>query len=147
MELGTNERLETLAEKLHQHGLRRTPQRTAVLKALVSNPTHPRIEEIFQIVVKEFPMISLATIYKTISTLKEIGEVRELGFNEGGSRYDSASEPPHAHLICVKCQKISDVEAADLTQLSNDVYRQSGYQIVDQRLDFLGVCPTCQSSS
>jgi Fur family peroxide stress response transcriptional regulator len=142
----TEERLKNLADKLKARGQRLTPQRMAVLKVLVNSQEHPDIDTIYQQVIQDFPMTSLATIYKTISTLKEIGEVREIGINDGSNRYDAATTTPHPHLICINCDKIIDVEVENFADLSRSVEKQSGYQLVDLRLDFFGICSNCQST-
>lgn len=140
------ERLQILAEKLRAREQRVTPQRMAVLKVLACNPNHPSIDEIYDIVKRDFPTTSLATIYKTIATLKEIGEVAELSLGSGANRYDGCNMHPHPHLICVECNRIIDIDIADLDNLSDRVSVQSGYQIIRQRLDFFGICPECQTN-
>lgn len=147
MENKHQERLQYLAKKLRAHGNRLTPQRMAVLKTLVGNTEHPTIESIYNQVKNEFPMTSLATIYNTISTLREIGEVREIEIHSGSNRYDGSKPTPHPHLICIQCDKIIDIEAGNLHVLAKTVADQTGYQVVDQRLDFFGICPECQSSN
>ncbi len=134
-----------LLQKLEENGLRKTPQRLAVLKALAENPAHPNIGEIYQQVNKVLPMTSLATVYKIVTALKEIGEVRELSLGEGGSHFDPVIGPPHPHLLCVECGKIVDAPVADLEALSHAAAKKTGYQIFDQQLDFFGLCPECQS--
>jgi Fur family peroxide stress response transcriptional regulator len=145
MTIATQDRLNNLAVKLRSRGQRLTPQRLAVLKVLAGNKSHLSIEEIYEIVKADFPMTSLATIYKTINTLKEIGEVREMGFSDGSNRYDGYDPSPHPHLICIQCSRIIDVDAADLAELARIAARQSGYEIINQRLDFFGYCPDCQA--
>lgn len=116
----------------------------AVLKVLTGSKAHLSIDQIYERVKVDFPMTSLATIYKTVNTLKLIGEVRELSFGDGFSRYDGFDPSPHPHLICLICDKISDVEMVDIKRLSQKAAQQSGYEIINQRLDFFGYCPDCQ---
>lgn len=137
-------RLKILAEKLRARGQRVTPQRMAILRVLASNADHPSIDEIHHIVKQDFPMTSLATVYKTIATLKELGEVTELSFGNGANRYDGCNTHLHPHIICVKCNHISDINIAHLDDLSKTVANETGYQIIRQRLDFFGICPECQ---
>jgi len=89
-------------------------------------------------------MTSLATMYKTVTLLKEMGEVLELGFSGDSNRYDGKRPYPHPHLICVRCRKIMDPEVSMAQDLVQQVAHQSGYQIVSHRLDFYGVCPDCR---
>jgi Fur family peroxide stress response transcriptional regulator len=137
-------RLDELTTRLRERGHRLTPQRMAVLKILSANEGHPSVEQIYERVKVDFPMTSLATVYKTVTVLKEMGEVLELGFSDGGNRYDGIRPYPHPHLICTKCKNIVDPQVATLSELRREVAQSTGYQIVSHRLDFFGICPQCQ---
>lgn len=137
-------RLDELTTRLRERGNRLTPQRMAVLKILAASEGHPSVEQIYERVKVDFPMTSLATIYKTVTLLKEMGEVLELGFSDDSNRYDGHKPYPHPHLICIKCKNIVDPEVATLNELHQDVAQSTGYQIVKHRLDFFGICPRCQ---
>ena len=91
-------------------------------------------------------MTSLATAYKTVTLLKEIGEVLELGFGNDSSRYDGNKPYPHPHLICTKCKRIFDPDVSGLSDLPLQVAQMTGFQITGHRLDFYGICPQCQVS-
>jgi Fur family peroxide stress response transcriptional regulator len=140
-------RLETMVEKLKEHEFRITPQRLAVLKILAKSVGHPSVEDIFKQVRPVFPTTSLATIYKTVNLLKEIGEVVELDFSEESNRYDGNRPYPHPHLICTKCKTIMDPDMATVEDLSKEITRKTGYEILNHRLDFFGICPRCQENS
>jgi Fur family peroxide stress response transcriptional regulator len=137
-------RLEELVARLREQGHRLTPQRMAVLKTLVTNEEHFSVEQIYERVRVDFPMTSLATIYKTVAVLKEMGEVLELGFSDGSNRYDGSKPYPHPHLICIKCKNIVDIDISTLDALSQKITHKTGYRIVNHRLDFFGICPQCQ---
>jgi len=102
---------------------------------------------IYERVRADFPMVSLATIYKTVNLLKEMGEVLELGFGDNERRYDGNRPEPHPHLICIKCRSIMDVSADGLDVLPDQISRSTGYQIVSHRLDLFGICPSCQAQT
>jgi Fur family peroxide stress response transcriptional regulator len=140
-------RLETMVEKLKEHEFRITPQRLAVLKILAKSQGHPSVEDIFKKLKPDFPTTSIATIYKTVNLLKEIGEVVELDFSEESNRYDGNKPYPHPHLICTKCKTIMDPDMATFEDLSKELARKTGYEILNHRLDFFGICPRCQKNS
>jgi len=121
-----------------------TPQRAAILKVLTESHDHPSVEQVYELVKRTFPMTSLATVYKAVTLLKEEKEILELGFANESSRYDGYKPYPHPHLICVKCQKIIDTEIGLINNLTQELADQYGYQIVNQRVDFYGICPQCQ---
>lgn len=138
-------RLDELIEKLKERHYRITPQRLAILKTLVRSNGHPSAERIYDQIKGEFPTTSLATVYKTIATLKEMGEVLELGFADDSNRYDGNKPYPHVHLICVKCRDIIDLEGEDLRILPQEIAQHAGYRLVSHRFDIYGICPGCQS--
>lgn len=129
---------------LRQTGRRITPQRLAVLKILAKSENHPSVEMIYGQVKKDFPTTSLATVYKTITVLKELGEVLELGFADVGSRYDGKKPFPHPHVICTKCGAIVDPQFSKMEKMAAEMAKKSGYKISNHRLDFFGLCPNCQ---
>jgi len=141
------DRLETMIKKLKDLDFRITPQRLAVLEILAESKGHPSVEDIFKQIKPNFPTTSLATIYKTINLLKEIGEVVELDFSAESNRYDGNKPHPHPHLICTKCKTIMDADMATVEDLSKELARKTGYEILNHRLDFFGICPRCQEDS
>ena len=140
-------RIDTMLAKLKSRDFRITPQRYAVLRILAASEEHPSVAEIYESVRVEFPTTSLATVYKTVSLLKEIGEVLELGFHDGNNRYDGNRPFPHPHVICTQCRKIMDPELVSLDSLSEEMSRMTGYRIISHRLDFFGMCPDCQKQA
>ena len=138
-------RLKELVAKLKERNHRLTPQRLAVLKILAAGEEHPSIERIYEQIRPDFPMTSLATVYKTVTLFKEMDEVLELSFNNGGNRYDGSKPYPHPHLICTQCGAIEDLEVDALRGIPHQVAQDTGYRIVSHRLDFFGICPKCQA--
>jgi len=137
-------RLDEMITSLKEQGHRLTPQRMAVLKILATDEGHPSVEQIYERVKVDFPMTSLATIYKTVTLLKEMGEVLELGFSDDSNRYDGHKPYPHPHLICIKCKNIVDPQVAALSELHQEVAQSTNYRILSHRLDFFGICPQCR---
>jgi len=140
----TDARLAEFIARLKERGYRLTPQRKAVLRVLAESERHPSVEQIYARVKKDFPMTSLATVYKTVTLLKDMGEVLELGFSDGSNRYDGNKPYPHPHLICIQCKRILDPDINALSDLPREVAESTGYRVVSHRLDFFGVCPDCQ---
>jgi Fur family transcriptional regulator, peroxide stress response regulator len=140
-------RIEEMLSKLKSRDFRITPQRLAVLKILADSEGHPSVDDIYKEVKALFPTTSLATVYKTVSLLKELNEVLELGFPDGSNRYDGYNPGPHPHAICMKCKKIMDPERMNIDALSEEMSRKTGYKIFHHRLDFFGLCPDCQQKN
>ena len=139
-------RLNQMLSKLKEHNFRLTPQRLAVLKVLAASEGHPTVERIYERVKAEFPTTSIATIYKTVNLLKQINEVLELGFPDGSNRYDGNKPFPHPHVICITCNKIIDPNLGSLEDLTKEVVEETGFHILNHRVDFFGTCRDCQFS-
>ena len=86
--IDSGERLEKMTKVLREKGCRLTPQRLALLKIIARREGHYSVDQIYELIKIDFPTTSLATIYKTLSLLKDMGEVLELNFPSAGSRYN-----------------------------------------------------------
>jgi Fur family peroxide stress response transcriptional regulator len=137
-------RLREMVLKLKDRALRITPQRLAILRVLARSEGHPSVEQIYEKVRAGFPTTSLATVYKNIALLKELGEALELGFTDGSNRYDGNRPYPHPHLVCIRCKKIIDPDLSSLADVTAQLSKETGFRIVSHRLDFFGVCGACQ---
>ncbi|MEP0807429.1 MAG: transcriptional repressor [Chloroflexota bacterium] len=141
------QRFEQLIVKLKQSNYRLTPQRVELIRIIAASDGHPSAARLYQQVKAQFPTMSLATVYKTLDLLKELGEVLEIGLRDDG-HYDGNKPYPHPHLICVKCQKIMDGELdAAVDTMVREVERNFGFQIVKHQLNFYGICPECQDKN
>jgi len=138
-----NKRFEIIIQKLSDNGQRITPQRLAIAKILAKSEGHPSVENIHDQIKKDFPTMSLATVYRNIVLIKSLGEVLELGFPDGSNRYDGNKPYPHPHVICIKCKKIVDVDLNGLDEMGKEVALETNFKILNHRLDFFGICSNC----
>ena len=138
-------RFETIIQKLRDNGHKITPQRLAIVEILAESAGHPSVENIHSRIKKDFPTMSLATVYKNILLIKSFGEVLELGFPDGSNRYDGNKPTPHPHVICVKCRKIVDPDLDSLDELNEEVASETNFKILNYRLDFFGICSSCMA--
>ena len=83
-------RYEHLLKKLRQRDYRLTPQRVALVRLLAESEGHPSAAQLHDQLKADYPTMSLATVYKTLNLLKDLGEVLELGFCNDDSRYDGS---------------------------------------------------------
>jgi Fur family peroxide stress response transcriptional regulator len=138
-------RFEIIIQKLRDHGHKITPQRLAIVKILAKSEGHPSVENIHARIKKDFPTMSLATVYKNIILIKSLGEVLELGFPDGSNRYDGNKPFPHPHVICIKCKKIVDQDLENLDEMKKEVETETNFRILHHRLDFFGLCSNCMA--
>lgn len=137
-----------LKEQLKEKGYKLTPQRRAIVDTIVdSEGQHLTAEEIYDELKKDCPEIGLATVYRTILLLEEIGIVSRLHLNDGCSRYElvhSDERHRHHHLICNCCNKVIEVEDDLLDELEDSIQNKFGFKIVDHSVKFYGYCKQCQ---
>lgn len=131
-----------IAEVLREKGLKVTPQRLAVYQALAGTTEHPSAETIFQKLRVSYPTMSLATVYKTIEVLKEIGLVQALNVGEDSFRYDANVES-HPHVQCVACHRVDDIFDVDDASFVEKIKEKTPYRLTGQQFYFFGLCPGC----
>jgi len=136
-------RFDVIIRKLRDDGHKITPQRLAIAKILAKSEGHPSVENIHGQIKKDFPTMSLATVYRNILLIKSLGEVLEIGFPDGSNRYDGNRPYPHPHVICIRCKKIIDPDLDSLDEMKKEVAEETNFKILNHRLDFFGICSDC----
>ncbi len=102
-------KVEEFKRKARTLGLKVTPQRLAVYKAIAQRHDHPSAEELFEELKDKIEGISLTTVYRTLSSLESVGLVQRVPTLKDKVRYDARVEP-HSHFICLKCGRIYDID-------------------------------------
>ncbi len=133
-------KIEDFLRTCRRLGLKITPQRQAVYESLLSRGDHPTVEEIYNDVKKKYPFVSLATVYRTVETLEDLGLIKRVAYWGGSARYD-ANIHDHHHLICLKCGAISDLEMDIGWEMPPEI---KGYKTFTYSVHIYGVCPACQ---
>lgn len=138
--------MDNITSKFKEKKLKLTPQRLAVYKYLISTKEHPSAEVIYKALQPEYPTMSLATVYKAVKTLVEVGLVKELNVGEGNFRYDG-NVGDHAHIQCSCCNQVNDLEGISFNNLNQIAEDNSGYKILYNKVFFYGLCKECQLSN
>lgn len=135
-----------LLERLRKRGWPMTAQRRVIAEILAGEHIHLSAEEIFQRAVARLPEISRATVYNTLKTLTELGELLEVSSDERAKRYDPNASDPHHHLICQRCGLIRDVHPKGQGNLSLPSRERYGFRVTGVEIMFRGLCPLCAGS-
>lgn len=136
---------EQLINRLRQAGMRITPQRVAICRALSENRTHPTASMVFEAVREQHPSLSLMTVYNTLNMLVSLGAVNLLGqAGDEHCHYDAETEP-HVNLACVSCHQIVDFPSGNVNALNQEIGAVSGYTLLGARVLYYGLCPECQA--
>lgn len=123
-----------------------TPQRIAIFDALAKTRKHPNIENICGQLKKQFPTLSIATVYNTLKSFEKMGLAQEIGTIDDAKHFDGIVSP-HPHLICISCKKIEDLEKINgeyIKNLMSVSAKRSGYKLLKFSLNFYGYCGKCK---
>lgn len=122
-------------------GIRLSRQRETILAELCKVKTHPTADEVYDMVRKIMPRISLGTVYRNLDFLSSRGVVLRLGGAGTQKRFDG-NPMPHPHLRCSACGRVDDVEfTLDLPELPAE--QRMGYENLRCDVEFVGICPIC----
>ena len=130
-------------------GYKWTGPRREIIKLLLDNiERHVSAEELYSILQAKNSEIGLATVYRTLELLAEIGFIHKLNFGDGCSRYELADgDHHHPHLICTGCAKVLEVEMDLLETLEQQIEREYSFAISGHHLKFFGLCQGCQQEA
>jgi len=125
--------------------MRKSRQRDAILRVLMSTTSHPTAEWLYEEVKKEIPNISLGTIYRNLRAMKRQGEILELEQTGTYSRFDGNSAN-HYHFRCDGCGKVFDIDEPLVPGIDERVEKKTGFRVSHHRLEFRGLCRDCQTA-
>jgi Fur family ferric uptake transcriptional regulator len=141
--------IEKLKLNLKDKGYKLTPQRRAIVDIIIQNEgSHLTTEELYDLVKVECPEIGLATVYRTVQLLEELGVVSKLDLNDGCYRYELIHEDEnhqHHHLICSDCGRVIEVQGDLLEVLEHDIESKYDFQIKNHSVKFFGICSHCKN--
>lgn len=139
--------IERLKSNLKEKGYKLTPQRRAIVDIIIRNQgSHLTTEELYDLVKVECPEIGLATVYRTVQLLEELGVVSKLDLNDGCYRYELVHDTEnhhHHHLICSNCGKVIEVEGDLLEVLEHEIESKYKFKIKNHSVKFYGFCSEC----
>ncbi len=137
-----------LLARLRGRGWRVTPQRRAVAEALDGYHVHLTADEVHKRARVILPEVSLATVYNTLNEMVAMGEVAEVRYAPGPSRYDPNVGPaPHHHLLCTSCGALLDVDGTGVTVPELSLAERQGFSIDGAQVLFRGTCASCRGAA
>jgi Fur family peroxide stress response transcriptional regulator len=135
--------LRAFEDRCREVGFQLTVQRRVILEAVLLRDDHPTAEQICDTIRAEVPEISRGTVYRTLDSLVQLGAIRRAHHLGPATRFDS-NTGQHHHLVCVRCNRVIDIEDARLDNLPLPDSRPTGFQITDYSIHFTGLCADCQ---
>ncbi len=123
--------------------LRMTTQREIILRELKKSKRHLAADELYDIVKKVMPRISLATVYRNLEILSEAGMIGKLEISGRQKRFDF-DVSDHDHIYCVVCHRVDNLNIDRKGVDSEQLGAEAGYTITGYRVEIMGICPDCQ---
>ena len=124
---------------------RNTPQRKIIQEELGALKTHPTAAELFEIVRRRLPRISLGTVYRNLEVLHNDGQILKLEMAGSEARFDGDTRLHH-HVRCSECSAVRDVELSQPIDPLAHISDSCGFEIYGYKLKFFGICPSCLES-
>ncbi|MCP4969678.1 MAG: transcriptional repressor [Arcobacter sp.] len=125
---------------LKNYNLKVTPQRVAIVEELYKNG-HMNVDELYEKLLKKFPSVSLATIYKNINAMLEKIFLNEVKIADSKPVFELIKEE-HSHLVCSSCGKIKDIYIDD-SSLRDSLKKKSNFEVDNINIIFSGTCEEC----
>ncbi len=135
----TNISKEQLIEKLRESKIPMTTTRFVILDFISKNSGHFSTEDVYNLIKKDFPSISLGTIYNNLSIFAKIGILKELRIEKERVVYDT-NVYPHSHFLCMQCGKIYDVPSLDF-KTPKEI---DGHSVEYADIYYFGICRECR---
>ena len=117
-------------------------QRQVIKDFLATRKDHPTADVVYANVRQEYPSISLGTVYRNLSLLSDLGEIRRLRLGDGVDHYD-ADTSEHYHVVCTKCGSVSDAQADGLGRIMESADIRYDGEIQGCVTYFYGICAKC----
>ena len=124
--------------------LKYSRQRESIKNFLATRYDHPTAETVYQNIRKEFPNISLGTVYRNLALLSEIGEIRKFSPSAGPDRFDWNPDP-HYHFICNTCRSVLDLDVSGLEHINILAAQNFDGEIDGHVTYFYGKCACCRA--
>jgi Fur family ferric uptake transcriptional regulator len=141
------EAMDEAARRLEACGHRATPQRMAVLTALMAQRSYVTARDLHLSLLRVQPHLGLATVYRTLELLVDCGLAETFPQPNNEMRYAFCSARHHHHLVCKRCGLVAEVPGCALQPVERELERQNNFAITDHALTFFGTCQECRDGS
>ena len=136
-----------LVNELKAHGIRVTPQRAVILRAIEAAADHFTAEEVFTAVQQVNTYINIATVCRTLDLLTELELVTESNMGSGVTQYALRSHGPHHHAVCRTCGRSFEFPRDLLAPAVEHLHREFDFVADDHHIVIFGWCVGCLRQS
>lgn len=136
--------VEQAQEVFRQSGMRLTSQRRTILEVLDQSQAHLDAEEVYRQAKEHDPNISLATVYRTLAALTQLGLIQQRHLTRNDQRgYYEITDRRHFHFTCLRCGRVIEFDTPLITQIERDLVEEMGVHVNRARLYLEGFCAVC----
>ncbi|TSA55083.1 MAG: transcriptional repressor [Planctomycetaceae bacterium] len=133
-------------EYLRSNGMLYSEQREQILDIFLKTENHPSINDLYDLVKKKHPQIGLATVYRTMRVICDVGLARETDFGGSIRHFEHKyKHQHHDHLVCTKCGRIIEVMSPEIEKLQETLVRKHKFKAIRHRMEIFGLCQNCKS--
>jgi Fur family peroxide stress response transcriptional regulator len=136
-------RIESLEQLCRERGVALTAPRRAVLSAVIDLDNHPTADQVHAALTRRKLRVSRATVFRTLESFSRLGIITKACHPGSTTRYDWRTEIHH-HLICLRCDAVTDISDARLDALPVPDTRRLGFVVSDFRVQLRGLCRSCR---
>ena len=122
--------------------LKHSKQRDVIEQFLATRYDHPTAETVYMNLREEYPKLSLATVYRNLSLLAELGNIQKIPTGNGPDRFDGRPEP-HNHFLCDECGSMIDLQMNSIDHVDEIAAQTFDGVIKGHSILFYGICPEC----
>ena len=133
-----------MESRLKGAGYKLTRQRRAVLDVVSAAPTGLSATQLLEEARRQCPRVGLATVYRTLEILDQVGGVERVHLPGQNPGYVSCPPTAHHHVVCLSCGRVADFQGCIVGEMESSVMAQTGFTIEQHLLELLGTCPACR---
>ena len=135
--------LEDVTQQLAARNFRLTRQRRAVLNVIAEADSRLSPAEVYARAERSCRDLGLATVYRTLEILSELGVIRRVHMSDNCESFAPASLAHGHHVICVECGRVTEFEGCDISSVLAKAARQTGFRVEEHWLELMGTCAEC----
>ncbi|MHB8369983.1 MAG: Fur family transcriptional regulator [Leptospirales bacterium] len=137
--------LEEMRRAIEHHGVRLTPQRSAIVAELVHFSGIFSVADLQRRMEETHPDLGRATLFRTIDLFLRLGVLERMHREEGEDGYIVGMAGHHHHLVCRVCGEVRHIDFCPLEAVIDERVRREGYSEAVHRFDIEGICSACRS--
>ena len=122
--------------------LKYSKQRESIKNFLAGRKDHPTAETIYTCLREDYPHISLGTVYRNLSLLTDLGEIKKISTGDGPDHFDGDISGHH-HFICRRCHQVSDMKMKNIDWIMEEAAKDFDGQLEGYVTNFYGLCENC----